>query len=231
MDNKQQINIPKYIWIIAAILVVCIIFLIFVQVPFSNKLPAYQSTHASAVSQISQYNDYLARADEVQKSIDNMKKEYEKESDKLFVNAKKTSDDIRTMLKKLDYDLSTLSVQKGVADKEKRVSSTGDPLYSTVITFDFTATKQKMIETLKYFESESNGSYYISQLSLNKTEDKTTTDKTSETSVKSSAQTYDVSLKMNLYYFNPDAKVVTPSVSGASGASGASGTSSAASAA
>lgn len=198
--DKKQINIPKYIWIIAAILAVCIIFLIFVQVPFSKKLPDYNSAHTSAVAQINTYNDYLARADDVQKSIDEMKKKYEKESDKLFVNATKTSDDIRAMLKKLNYDLSTLSVQKGVADAAGRVSSTGDPLYSTVINFDFTASKQKMLETLKYFESESNGSYYISQLNISKDSNKNAT----ETSVKATDESYTVSLTMNLYYFYQD---------------------------
>ncbi|MGN1456342.1 MAG: hypothetical protein ACI4XP_00155 [Acutalibacteraceae bacterium] len=202
MDNKKpQINIPKYIWIIAAILAVCLIFLIFVQVPFSNKLPAYNAAHTSAVAQISQYNDYLARADEVQKNIDAMKKMYEKESNKLFINATKTSDDIRAMLKKLDYDLSTLSVQKGVADAAGRSSSTGDPLYSTVINFSFTATKQKMLETFKYFESESNGSYYISQLSISKGSQ----DNNGQESVKATEESYVVNLTMNLYYFNQNA--------------------------
>lgn len=206
MDNKkQQINIPKYIWIIAAILAVCIIFLIFVQVPFSNKLPEYNAAHTSAVAQINQYNDYLARADQVQQNIDNMKKQYEKESDKLFVNATKTTDDIRAMLKKLNYDLSTLSVQKGVVDGAGRVSSTGDPLYSTVINFAFTATKQKMLETFNYFEAESNGSYYISQLSINKP------DNNGEESAKISDESYSVNLTMNLYYFKPTNKVATSS--------------------
>lgn len=207
MDNKKpQINIPKYIWIIAAILAVCLIFLIFVQVPFSNKLPKYNEAHASAVSQINQYNDYLARADEVQKSIDSMKQKYEKESEKLFVNATKTSDDIRSMLKKLNYDLSTLSVQKGVVDASGTVSSTGDPLYSTVINFEFTATKQKMLETFNYFESESNGSYYISELNIAKV-----VYDGQESQKVSSEDAFVVSLTMNLYYFNPSESVAVVS--------------------
>lgn len=216
MDKKQQISVPKYIWVIAAILVACIIFLIFVQTPFSQKFSGYETAHASATSQINQYNEYLAKADEVQASIDKMKKQYEEESEKLFVNVTKSSDDIRTMLQKLGYDLSTLSVQKGVPDAQGRASSTGDPLYSTVITYSFKVTRQKAIETLKYFESESNGAYYISNLSLTLVGDDEKTAK--------SEDMYNVSLVMNLYYFNPDAKVATPSA-----ASGASSTSSAAS--
>lgn len=203
MDKKQQIKIPTYIWIIAAILVVCIIFLIFVQVPFSQKYPTYEKNHASAVAEISKYNDYIQRADEVQASIDSMKKQYEEESDQLYVNAKKTAKDIRDMLKKLDYDLSTLSVTEGVIDPQGRASSTGDPLYTTTINFTFTASYQKMLDTFEYFETESDGSYYISSMSIGGVEDEDGKQK----DVAVTSRDYEVSLTMNLYYFNPNAEL------------------------
>ena len=80
-----------------------------------------------------------------------------------------------------------------------------DPLYSTVINFAFTATKQKMLETFNYFEAESNGSYYISQLSINKP------DNNGEESAKISDESYSVNLTMNLYYFKPTGTVATSS--------------------
>lgn len=222
MDNKQQIKIPSYIWIIAAILVVCIIFLIFVQVPFSKQYATYEKDHASAAAEIQKYENYLARADEVQASIDRMKKEYDEESQKLFVNAKTTSEDIRKMLKKLKYDISTLSVQKGVEDSQHRVSSTGAPLYSTVINYTFTASYDDMLETLDYFESQSNGSYYISNMTIQIAEDEENSGE-SKPKVAASAEEYTVVMTMNLYYFNPDAKssVSTSSTSSTSSESSA----------
>lgn len=213
MDKKQQIKIPSYIWIIAAILVACIIFLIFVQVPFSQRYPEYERNHNSAAAQIQTYESYRARADEVQASIDKMKKQYEEESAKLFVNAKTTAEDIRKMLKKLDYDLSTLSVEEGVTDSQGRTSSTGDPLYSTVINFTFTASYQKMLETLDYFETQSDGSYYISNMTINIAEENGQKSTASATTAD-----YSVTLTMNLYYFKVDTST-TSSVAGTSDAS------------
>ena len=211
MDKKQQIKIPTYIWIIAAILVICIIFLIFVQVPFSKAYPTYEKNHTSAVTEISKYNDYLARADEVQASIDTMKAQYEEESDKLYVNAKKTAQDIRDMLKKLDYDLSTLSVTEGIMDIQGRASSTGDPLYTTTIKFTFTASYQKMLDTFEYFETESDGSYYISSMTISGVED----EEGEWQKMAITSRDYEVSLTMNLYYFNPDAELPQTSTSSA----------------
>ena len=153
MDKKQQINIPKYIWVIAGVLVICIIFLIVVQVPFSQKLGKYNSDHQSATAEISMYNDYLARAKEVSNSIVSMKAEYEKESDKLFVNGTKTADDIRDMLINLNYDPTSLNVQKGVVDDQGRASSAGDPLHKTIATFTFVSTEEEIVKKLKYFAS------------------------------------------------------------------------------
>ncbi len=196
--EKKQLKIPGFIFGIIGILIACIIFLIFVQVPFSKKYSTYETSHASAAAEIQKYNDYLSRADQVQASIDSMKKKYEENIGKLTVNSTKSAQDIRDMLKKLDYDLSTLSVAKGVVDAEGRTSSTGDPLYSTSINFTFTASYQKMLDTLNYFETESDGAYYISTMSIAQNGG----GDSSETSIAADKSDYVVALTMNLYYFN-----------------------------
>ncbi len=208
MDKKQSFTIPKFVWVILLILVICIIFLVAVQIPFSQKIDKYNSDHASADSQINMYKDYLARADEVQAKIDEMKAECEKKSAALTINADKTADDIRDMLKDLDYDLSSLSINERKPDSEGRVSATGDPLYVTTIKFSFTTTEKKLIETLKYFESESNGSYFVSKVSVS--EEKTTATTTEgETAAEGSKQTaesadklYVTTLEIQLYFFD-----------------------------
>ena len=167
MDKKkQQLTIPKFAWVLAAILVICIIFLIAFQLPFSKKIDTYNKDHKSATEQINLYKDYLDRADSVKADIDRMKSECSTKGESLYINASKTADDIRDMLKDIDYDLSSLSVTEGVPDSEGRVSATGDPLYATSISFSFTTTEPKLIETLKYFETTSDGAYKIKSLSL-----------------------------------------------------------------
>ncbi|MBQ8134581.1 MAG: hypothetical protein IJ192_09285 [Clostridia bacterium] len=203
MENKQQVKIPKFIWGLAVILVISIIFLIAVQMPFSQKIDTYNKDHASAEAQISQYKDYIERTAEVKSKISKLQKDVSETNAKLTVNASKTADDIRDMLKNIDYDFTTLSVQEGQPDEEGRMSETGDPLYATSITFSFTATEQKLIDTLRYFESESDGSYFITNMNIQEPVDFADTgEESSKASAPTSAQLYVTTLEIKLYYFD-----------------------------
>lgn len=234
MDKKQQITIPKFLWVLAGILVVCIIFLIAVQLPFSGKIDKYNSDHASAESQINVYKDYLAHTDEVTKSINAMKEECSKMNDSLMINASKATDDFRDMLKNVDYDPQSLAITEGKADKKGGVSSTGDPLYVSTIRFNFTATEQKLVETLKYFESKSKGSYFVSKISIVEEEPekkKSGESSTAQESVTTANRLYNTNVEMSLYYFDPSKnKANSQKASGTSSSSSAASGSSAASA-
>ncbi len=209
MNKKQSMTIPTFVWVLIGIIVVSIIFLIAVHIPFTGKIDKYNKDHASATSLIEQYKDYLARAAEVQSNIDQMMKECSEMNEELTINASKTTDDFRVMLQNLDYDLSTLSVTKGRADSKGRVSATGDPLYVTTIRYAFTANETKLLDTLKYFESESNGAYFVSKLSV---KEETTTNKNqtaesgqtqvSQQSISSAGRLYSATLEIQLYYFD-----------------------------
>lgn len=209
MDNKKQsFTIPKFVYALAGILLVCIIFLFAVQMPFSGKIDKYNKDHESATSQINMYKDYLERAAEVQESINQMRAYCEEMNEKLTINGSKTIDDVRDMLKNLDYDLTTLVVTEGKADSKGRVSATGDPLYVTSIKFTFTSTEKKLIETLKYFESESEGSYYISKMAVQEEQKKAvaTTEsgavEGSQQSVNGADKLYVTNLEISLYFFD-----------------------------
>lgn len=236
MDKKQQITIPKFLWVLAGILVVCIIFLIAVQIPFSGKIDKYNSDHASATSQIEQWKDYLARSEEVTKKVEEMKAECSKLNENLTINVSKTADDIRDMLKNVDYDAQSFSVSEGKADRKGGTSATGDPLYVTNIRFTFTASEKKLIETLNYFEVQSKGSYYVSKISIKeKAEDEkqlsSALDAASKQTITSGNKVYSANVQMSLYYFDPSKNKANKKTSGTSSTtSAASGTSSTASA-
>ncbi len=166
MDNKKQFKVPGFLLAIIAILVVCIIFIFVVQVPFSQNYDKYQEDHASAVSQISLYNDYLSRADEVQKSIDKMKSEYELKSANLFANATTSPDDIRKVLTRLNYDILALSINTGVPDAQGRTTVAGGLLYSTSVNYKFVCTEENISQTLNYLELEADSAYYIDSISI-----------------------------------------------------------------
>ncbi len=195
--NKKGFTIPKYFFVILAIVLACAIFLFAVQLPFANKkLPEYTQKHNAAQAQINQWKDYMSRAKEVQASIDDMKAQYAEKSNQLSVDPDKTIDDIKDMLANMGYDPGTVSVAHGQADSQGRVAETGEALLETAITFNFSATKTDMLDTFKYFESESKGSYYITAITISPIGGAAGVDES-----RTSSEMYSVQMSLTLYYF------------------------------
>ena len=212
-QSKQQLVIPGFVWAIAVIIILCIVFMFLVQAPFSEKIDKYNSDHESAQSKIAMFEDYLARADQVEADIARMKEEYNEESKKLFINAYQSPDDIRNMVNKLGLQPDSVTVTEGRVDGQGRVSSTGDPLYVTSVNITFSGTEADLLSTLDYFELESDGSYYVENLSV--TEVRSSTEKVT------SEQRYNVALTLSLYFFPPkveEAQGMSPVVSGSEAA-------------
>lgn len=221
MNNKQaskQLTIPNFVWAILVIIVLCGVFLFIVQIPFSEKLDKYNTDHDSAQSQITMYEDYLARADQVEAYIAQMKEEYNEESKKLFINATQSPADIKEMVNKLNIEPTSVSVNEGAADGQGRVSSTGDKLYVTSVNLNFEGTETDLLSTLDYFELESDGSYYVEHLSVTPITAVTTTGQ--QVSVAAGEQKYNINLILSLYYFPPKVDEVSnsPIVSGSDAA-------------
>lgn len=198
--EKKQLQIPKFIWVIAAILVIAIIFLLAVQIQFNQKIDKYNSDHASATSQINLYNDYLDRASQVQSDIDEMKRQYESQNTKLFANAERSPDDFRVGLEKYHYDIYGVSIASGVPDSQGRSTVAGAPLYSNNISFKFVGTEDIIRSTLDYLELEADGSYYISSVSISppilKGENK------QASAIDTANAQYEATVALSLYYFD-----------------------------
>lgn len=202
MNNSKQKSVPKWILVVIGIIVLCVIFFIAVQLPFNKERPKYEADHASATSQIDVYKDYLARFDEVEQKITEMKEEFNQKKDTLYVQPGQIADDIEDLLAEISVSISDFSVSEGAPDGSGAISATGDPLYRSDISVNFNSTREKMIETFKYFESESKGAYYISAISVAK--NKKTTAEGSEVSMKSSEETYSIKMTVTLFYFNSE---------------------------
>lgn len=190
MEKKQQFKIPGFVIAIAVILLVALLFLIFGFMKFTGQIDTYNRDHASATAEINKYQDYLNRSTQVEEDIARMKAEFNLKSASLTVNPRSTLDDIRDMLSNLGYDMSTLSVSEPAADGAGRQSATGDPLYTVTLSYTFSTTEEKMLETMRYFESESDGSYFISSVVLD------------QTGSKESGKLYVATMSITLYYFN-----------------------------
>lgn len=198
--DKKQLKIPTYFLVIIAVLIICIIFIFVVQVPFSQKLDTYNRDHASATSQISKYNDYLNRANEVSTKNAEMKAEYEANSRKLFSNANMSPDDIRDALTTFNYELGSLDISEGVVDSKGRSAVAGEPLYSTNVKYKFTGTEDNIRSTLDYLEIQSEGAYFINDISITLPKSTGSADETIKTF--NPSMKYEATINMSLYYFN-----------------------------
>ena len=198
--DKKQLKIPTYFLVIIAVLILSIIFIFVVQVPFSQKLDTYNRDHASVTSQISKYNDYLNRANEVSTKNAEMKAEYEANSRKLFSNANMSPDDIRDALTTFNYELVSLDISEGVVDPKGRSAVAGEPLYLTNVKYRFVGTEDNIRSTLDYLETQSEGAYFINDMSITLPKAAGSNDETVKTF--NPSLKYEANINMSLYYFN-----------------------------
>ena len=201
MNNKKQLKISGFIIAIAVILVMSIVFLIAVQVPFLQQKDGFEKKHASATSKINYYNSYLSNASTIESNIASMIEEYQTKNPILYDNAVKTPNEIRTVLEKMKYELTSLSVATGVADRQGRKTVEGGKLMYTSVTFRFSGTKDDLKKSLDYLEMDADGTYYIISVAADPTIESGSTTTTSTKGVAGSGIKYDFTIQMALYYF------------------------------
>ncbi|MFR7819220.1 hypothetical protein [Candidatus Pseudoruminococcus sp.] len=226
MESKN--SFPKYIIVIALIVVVALIFFFLVQLPFMSKQPELEKQHQADASQLKIYQDAYADRENLAARVSSMKAQYEKDSKDLFINATKSPQDIMDMINASKVMPTTYSVSEQTIDSKGRQSSSGEPLYSTNISIVFNSLDETQIGTvLDYFEAQSEGAYYIGNVSLsalakedkptaaedvdNSEDSKSNKDESSESNDKVNGDLntlyfsgkYQVSITLMLYYFLP----------------------------
>ena len=201
MNNKKQLKISGFIIAIAVILVMSIVFLIAVQVPFLQQKDGFEKKHASATSKINYYNSYLSNASTIESNIASMIEEYQTKNPILYDNATKTPNEIRTVLEKMKYELTSLSIATGVADSQGRKTVEGGKLMYTSVNFRFSGTKDDLKKSLDYLEMDADGTYYIISVAADPTIESGSTTTTSTKGVAGSGIKYDFTIQMALYYF------------------------------
>ena len=216
MNNKKQLKISGFIIAIGIIIVMAIVFLFAVQVPFLQRLDGYNEKHESATSKINYYNSYLSNANSVEAEIASMIEEYQTKNPILFANAKKTPNEIRTVLKKLKYEIGSLAISSGTADSQGRTTVEGGQLMSTAISFTFSGTSDELKKTLDYLELQADGAYYINAISYVPHVVKSESEENVSATTNSKNAKYDFSVAMSLYYFEKVEIVDLPSSSSAS---------------
>ena len=218
MNNKKQLKISGWIIAVIIIIVVAAAFLI-VQVRFIQNYDGYIEKHESATSKINYYNSYLSNASAVESEIASMIDMYQTKNPILFSNATKTPNEIRTVLKNLKYDITTLSISTGVDDDQGRQTLEGGKLMLTSISFQFTGSSDDLKKTLDYLELKADGAYYINEISIAPHEVDSGSASASSVAGTGKGTKYDFDIQMSLYYFEKvDVETVIASESSESSA-------------
>lgn len=204
---KKEAKIPTYIWALLGIIVVAVIFLIVVQIPFISKQPQLEKEHQQDSQTIQLYKDTLADIENYRTKVENLKAEYSKLNDEVNVNASRSPKEIVAMLKKCKVGYDSFQISKPTVDKKGRKNSANDPLYSTDVKLKFTVTSKQLIDILDYFETVSDGAYYVDKINLKSVLDRVTeTDadgKITSSGYEFSGK-YEVDITLQLYYFIPE---------------------------
>lgn len=203
---KKEAKIPTYIWALVGIIVVAVIFLIVVQIPFISAQPKLEKQHQEDSKTIQLYKDTLADIENYRTKVEDLKAEYSKLNDEVNVNASRSPKEITAMLKKCKVGYDSFQISQPTVDKQGRKNSANDPLYSTDVKLKFTVTSKQLIDILDYFETVSDGSYYVDKVSLKSVLDRVT-DKDSDGKVTSTTYEfsgkYEADITLKLYYFIP----------------------------
>lgn len=206
MNKKKEAGVPKFILVAIAIVVVAILFGSIVFTKFLNARKTYVENHEVATSKITLWENTIERKEELNKQIEDLKLQYQKKMDELFIDAAKSIDDVQDMLLTADVILESVSISESAEQGGK--SSAGDDIYATTLSVNLYANQEKLAKVLHYFEQESIGSYYVNDMTI-----QVVTEKDEETGEEKETDLYSVSMKVTLYYYVLNTSSNTPAVS------------------
>ncbi|MEE1281695.1 MAG: hypothetical protein UHK60_05505 [Acutalibacteraceae bacterium] len=195
MNNQFSANkIPKFLYLLFGTFAAIIIFIIFVAMPLVQDGPSMQSAHQKHLQTVREYDNALKLEDSIEQEIKKNQAEFKTKEKNLFVDLDTSSREIEAYCREKNIDLSSYSLSEPSPDNKNRVSTGGYPVETVDISLSYIDTYEKTLNLLKYFETGSNGCYYVKSCSLSPNGD----DK----------DEYTTSISMQLYYYNRTETIV-----------------------
>ena len=189
-------KIPKYIFVLVAIVLLLVLFIPLVLMPYLNQKSAMDAKHMKAQTTLHLYDRKRNNIENYRGQVNDLKIRWDQLETLMFVDAKDTANDLNQMFQSLDVTPSSISVSDEVQAAEAAQSSTGAPLYSTNILLSFVTSKEKLLRVIHYFEDQSAGSYYIKSVSMS-----TVTQTAGSGKQVVTTGDLNVSMSIALYYF------------------------------
>ncbi len=190
MNNQFDAKkIPKFIYLLIGTIIALALFSIFVARPLIRDHSKMTSAHQTHLKKVKDYDNALQQEKLIRAEIEKNQKECKNKEKELFVDLDTSSREIEAYCREKKIDLSSYNLSEPRLDSQNRLSTGGYPVETVDISLTYTDTYEKTLNLLKYFETGSNGCYYIKSCSLSQTGD----DKSEQ---------FATSISMQLYYYN-----------------------------
>lgn len=202
-------KIPSYLVGLFIILLALALFVPLVLMPYLSNKPIMEQQHAQAQATLRLYEARRNSIEEYKKHVNNLQSRWDELEAEMFVTAGSTTNDLNQMFSNLGITPLSINISDEQEVLPAETSSTGDPLCSIDIALNFTASPDKVLDVIDYFEQKSDGSYYIRTLNFS-----TVAQTDSQNGVTVARGDLNTSMNITLYYFQadaPSAQAQTPS--------------------
>lgn len=197
MNNQFDAKkIPKFVYLLFGTFAALIIFVIFVATPLIKNGASMQQAHREHLQKVREYDNALQLQSSIEDEIKKNQSEFKIKEKELFVDLDTSSREVEQYCREKDIELKSYNLSEPKEDSLNRVSTGGYPVETVDISLSYTDTYEKTLNLLKYFETGSNGCYYIKSCSLSQDGE-------------GKSEKFDTSISMRLYYYNRTEAIVT----------------------
>lgn len=199
MAKTENKKVPGALIAIVAVIVAVAVFVPTVYMPYKNKKPIMDSEHQEAMSTIDYYEESISHKDDIKKDIDELTKQWEEFQKDMFVDANSSLEDLQKAIDEKGINVTNFTRSAETPDEEGKYSFTGCPLYYVSLQIAGYASRDDLLEFLKFVEQESVGCYYVKTLSAF-----TVTSDVDMGKFSVKKDDLQISMDIYLYYYNQD---------------------------
>ena len=166
-NNKGEKKVSGALVSAVVVIIAIAAFVPTVYMPYKNKKPEMDAQHQEALSTIEFYEDSIKNQAAIEAEISQLSAEWEKYQTKMFVDPSTALKDLNGGIDKLEITLSDYKQDSPKEDPSGTVTAEGNPLYFQSIEIKGSATRDQLLDLLRYIEEDSIGAYYVKKLEAN----------------------------------------------------------------
>lgn len=165
-------KIPIYLFVLLGSLIILGISVPTLILPYYNELPDKTQKHIDAVAEISKYDTALIGQKKIQAELDDLQKQLDSFNKIMYIDPDAAVAEIQEeVFTKFAISNRLESFARSDETDSKLVTKEGKNFYSVDITIKLTTTRDKILDLLKYIETDAGAYYYVKSVNSNTVEE------------------------------------------------------------